>query len=124
LGKKEKTQKMLEHWQGENQLKVDSWKNVQSVLESYGFSYEKKTHWVCSHPVLSSLAKNPSQKELLKYCNLDVLGQFSVSVTHGKGKDSGMVLHVYLSNIVKAIEFVEFISSLDAKRKEEEENGK
>jgi hypothetical protein len=39
------------------------------------------------------------------------MGHFSVAVTHGKGKDSGWVIRVYLDIIKDAIKLVEIVSS-------------
>jgi hypothetical protein len=123
LGGKEKAREILNNWQGARHLKMDSWENVKYVLDSYGFIYEKKSHWVCTHPVLSSLAKLPRSKDLLTSAKLGVSGEFSVAVTHGKGKDSGKVFHVYLKIIANAIQLVGIVSSSDGQRKEGEENG-
>ena len=110
MGKEERIQKILDSWRDTGRLNRDSWENVKSVLDHYGFSYVKKSHWVCSHPVLSSLAKNPHSKDVLKAAKLDSLGQFSVNVTHGKGKDPGMVIRVYLEFVESAIELVNIVS--------------
>ena len=109
MSKEEKIQKILDSWEGSNRLKTDSWNNVRAVLAYHGFSYEKKSHWVCRHPALLSIAKDGRFKDLLHQAGLGPLGEFSVAVTHGKDKNTGMVLRVYLNNILKAIELVEIL---------------
>ena len=109
LGKDEKIQKIINSWQGSQRLKEDSWQNVQLVLNYYVFEYEHKKEWVCSHEKFLELAKNPRAKDLLKNVGLGALGDFSISVTHGTNRKSGMVIQRYLKIILNAIDFLEFL---------------
>ena len=109
LGAEERIQRILDSWRGANRLKEDSWQNVQLVLDHYGFSYERKTEWVCSHPQLIDLAKLPEAREILSRVGLGLRGEFVVAVTHGSNKKSGRVIRCYLNNILKAIELLEII---------------
>ena len=114
LGKDEKIQKIINSWQGSQRLKEDTWQNVQLVLDYYGFTYERKKEWVCHHEKFSELAKNPLAKDLLNRVGLGTHGEFSLAVTHGSKKKSGMVLHYYPSDILRYIDFLKFLE-----RKEE-----
>ena len=110
MGKEEKIQEILDSWKGEGRLSEDSWVNVSLVLEHYGFSCERKTEWVCTHPKLTELARNPDSRELLQYAKLGPSGQFSIAETHGRRKKSGMVLRCYLNIILHTIELLDIIS--------------
>lgn len=109
MGKDERIQKILESWRGSQRLKEDTWSNVQLVFDYYGFTYERKSDWVCSHAEFAELAKNPNARELLQMVGLSATGNFTVAVTHGTSRKSGMVLRCYLNNILKAIELLEVI---------------
>ena len=109
MGKDEKIQKIMDSWRGSQKLKEDTWQNVQLVLNYYGFEYERKKEWVCRHEKFSELAKNPRAKDLLKNVGLGVLGEFSIAVTHGTNRKSGMVIQRYLKMILNAIDFLEFL---------------
>ena len=109
MSKDERIQKILESWCGPQRLKEDTWANVQLVLEHYGFTFEKKSDWVCSHPEFTELTKNSRAKGLLQMTGLSATGNFTVAVTHGTSRKSGMVLRCYLNNILKAIELLEII---------------
>lgn len=110
MGKEEKIQEILDSWKGEGRLSEDSWANVSSVLDHYGFSCERKTEWVCTHPKLTELARTPSSRELLQYAKLGPSGQFSIAETHGKREKSGRVLRCYLNIILRAIDLLDIIS--------------
>ena len=105
----ERIQRILASWRGPQRLKEDTWQNVQLVLNYYGFTYEKKSEWVCSHPEFIELAKNPRAKEFLRSYRLGVRGDFSLAVTHGSKRKAGMVIRCYLNDILKYIELLEFI---------------
>ncbi|GHS85531.1 hypothetical protein AGMMS49957_01750 [Synergistales bacterium] len=109
MGKEEKIQKILDSWQGENRLKTDSWDNVRSVLDYYGFTYEKKTDWVCSHPELRALAIRHGSRDILQAAKLNPLGQLTVAVQHGKNTKTGMVLRCYLNYILKSVRLLRLI---------------
>ena len=110
MGAEERIQRILNSWRGVQRLKEDSWQNVQFVLNHYGFSYERKTEWVCQHPQFLELAKNPRARELLNRVGLGLRGEFVIAVTHGAGKKADRVLRCYLNNILKAIELLEIIT--------------
>ena len=109
----ERIQKILDSWQGSQRLREDSWQNVQLVLKHYGFSYERKTEWVCTHPRFFELAKNPRARELLTRVGLGLRGEFVVAVTHGADKKADRVLRCYLNNILKAVELLEIMTRGD-----------
>ena len=109
MGKDERIQKILDSWRGSQRLKEDTWQNVELVLNYYGFTYEKKSDWVCSHSEFVELIKNPRAKELLQMVGLSASGNFTIAVTHGTGRKSGMVIRCYLNNILKAVELLEVI---------------
>ena len=109
MGKKERIQKILDSWRGSQRVKEDTWHNVQLVLKYYGFTIERKSEWVCSHPEFTELARNPKAKDILRSYKLGVRGDFSLAVTHGSKAKSGMVKRFYLNDILKYIELLEFI---------------
>lgn len=110
MSAEERIQKILDTWRGHQRLKEDSWQNVQLVLNHYGFSYERKTEWVCTHPQLFELAKNPRARDLLNRVGLGLRGEFVIAVTHGAGKKTDRVLRCYLNNVLKAVELLEVIT--------------
>ena len=109
MGKDERIQKILDSWRGAQRLKEDTWANVQLVLEYYGFTFERKSEWVCTHSEFMELARNPRAKDLLRSYKLGVRGDFSLAVTHGSNTKAGMVKRCYLNDILKYIELLEFI---------------
>ena len=115
MGKDERIQKIIDSWQGSNRLKEDTLQNVLLVLEHYGFTCERKKEWVCRHEKFSEIAKNPRAKDLLKRVSLGALGDFSIAVTHGSNRKSGMVIQRYLKIILNVIEFLEFLQGKEKK---------
>ena len=109
MGKDEKIREIVGSWKAPRRLKEDTWSNVQLVLDYYGFTYEKKSEWVCSHEEFMELARNPRAKGLLRNYKLGVRGDFSLSVTHGSKTKAEMVKRCYLNDILKYIELLEFI---------------
>ena len=115
MSKDERIQKIIDSWRGSQRLKEDTWQNVQLVLDYYGFTYERKKELVCQHEKFSELANNPRAKELLSHLGLGTYGDFSLAITHGSKRKSGMVLRCYLNDILRYINFLEFLQ-----RKEKE----
>ena len=74
-----------------------------------------KKEWVCNHEKFSELAENPRSKELFSTLGLGAKGDFSLAVTHGSHKKSGMVSRYYLNDILRYIDFLKFLE-----RKEKE----
>ena len=109
MSKEEKLNEIIESWKEPRRLREDTWHNVQLVLDYYGFTYERKKEWVCKHDEFIKLAQNPRAKELLMMVGLGLNGEFSIAVTHGQNRKSGMVIRVYLNHILKAIELLEII---------------
>ena len=115
MSQDERIQKIIDSWCGSQRLKEDTWQNVRLVLDYYGFTYEKKSEWVCSHPEFVNLARNPRAKELLRACRLGVRGDFSIAVTHGAKRKAGMVIRCYLNDILRYIDLLEFIRERGSK---------
>jgi len=115
LGKEERILKIIESWQGSQRLKEDTWQNVQLVLDFYGFTYERKKEWVCHHEKFSEFAKNPKSKDVLSIVGLDAHGDFSLAVTHGSKRKSGMVLRYYLNDVLRYIDFLKFLQGKEKK---------
>ena len=109
MSKNERIQKILDSWRGAQRLKEDTWQNVQLVLGYYGFFYEKKSDWVCSHDEFIKLTENPHSKEFFQLVGLGADGDFSIAVTHGARRKSGMVIRCYLNDILKFIDLLETI---------------
>ena len=109
MGKDERIQKILESWRRSQCLKEDTWANVQLVFDYYGFTFERKSEWVCAHSEFMELARNPRAKDLLRSYKLGVRGDFSLAVTHGSNTKAGMVKRYYLNDILKYIDLLEFI---------------
>jgi len=89
--------------------------NVTLVLDYYGFTYERKKEWVCNHEKFSELAQNPRSKDLLKSVGLGPKGDFSLAVTHGSHKKSGMISRYYLNDILRYIDFLKFLEGKEKK---------
>ena len=109
MSKNDKIEAIIASWEAPRRLQEDTWSNMQLVLDYYGFNYEKKSEWICSHDEFIKLAKNPSAKELLHSCKLGVRGDFSISVTHGSKTKAGIVKRCYLNDILKYIKLLELI---------------
>ncbi|MBQ7544879.1 MAG: hypothetical protein IJT02_08050 [Synergistaceae bacterium] len=109
MSKEDKIRAIVESWKAPRRLKEDTWQNVQLVLTHYGFTFERKSEWVCTHSEFMELARNPRAKDLLRNYKLGVRGDFSLAVTHGANTKAGMVKRCYLNDILKYIELLEFI---------------
>ena len=109
MSKESRIKEILDSWKAPRRLKEDTWQNVKLVLDYYGFKYERKSEWVCSHDKFLELAQNPLARSLLMSVGLGIRGEFSIAVTHGTNRKAGMVLRCYLNHILKAIELLEII---------------
>ena len=109
MGKDERIKKILASWRGPQRLKEDTWQNVQLVLDYYGFRYEKKADWVCFHDEFTKLARNPDAKEILQRAGLSVSVNFTIAVSHGAQRKSGVVIRCYLNHVLKAVELLEIV---------------
>ena len=49
MSKESRIKEILDSWKAPRRLKEDTWQNVKLVLDYYGFKYERKSEWVCSH---------------------------------------------------------------------------
>ena len=64
----------------------------------------KKSDWICSHAEFVNLAHNTYAKAILQSTGISISGTFTIAVTHGSQRKSGVVIRCYLNNILKAIE--------------------
>lgn len=109
MGKDERIQRIVESWQGPNRIQEDTWENVKLVLDHYGFTYERKKEWVCTHEEFVRLARNPRAKDLLRSVKLGTKGEFEFAITHGARRKAGMILRCYLNDILRYIDLLNFI---------------